>query len=39
MAYTHWISGDGGYEYAFDKVIVPAIEKYNPDLIVVASGE
>ena len=31
-------SGVGAYEAAFDRVVVPAIEKYKPELIIVPSG-
>jgi acetoin utilization deacetylase AcuC-like enzyme len=31
-------TGVGGYECAFDQVVVPAIEKFAPDIIAVASG-
>ncbi|KII91458.1 hypothetical protein PLICRDRAFT_173305 [Plicaturopsis crispa FD-325 SS-3] len=31
-------SGDGAYGYAIDSVVVPALEKFQPELIVVASG-
>ncbi|KAI5480515.1 hypothetical protein MNV49_000668 [Pseudohyphozyma bogoriensis] len=31
-------SGNPGYEYAFDKVICPALMQFKPDLILVASG-
>jgi acetoin utilization deacetylase AcuC-like enzyme len=31
-------TGDGGYEYVFDSVVIPAIRKFHPDLILVASG-
>lgn len=31
-------SGVGAYEAAFDRVIVPALQKYKPDLIIVPSG-
>lgn len=31
-------TGHGGYYYAFDEVIVPAIKKFKPDIIAVASG-
>lgn len=32
-------SGDGAYGYAIDSVVVPALEKFQPELIVVASGK
>ena len=31
-------TGVGGYYYAFDTVVIPAIEKFKPDIIAVASG-
>lgn len=31
-------TGDGGYLYAFDEVVVPAIRRFAPELILVASG-
>lgn len=31
-------TGIGGYESAFDRVVIPAIEKFRPDIIAVASG-
>jgi acetoin utilization deacetylase AcuC-like enzyme len=31
-------TGNGGYIYAFEQVVAPAIAKFKPDLIVVASG-
>src|SRR5690606_30958083 len=31
-------SGDGCYEAAFDRVVVPALERFRPELIIVASG-
>lgn len=31
-------TGDGGYAYAMERVVVPALERFGPDLIVVASG-
>lgn len=31
-------SGHGAYEAAFERVVMPAIERFDPDLIVVASG-
>ena len=31
-------TGVGGYYYAFDEVVIPAIRKFNPDIIAVASG-
>jgi acetoin utilization deacetylase AcuC-like enzyme len=31
-------SGTGCYEAAFERVVVPALERFRPDLIIVASG-
>jgi acetoin utilization deacetylase AcuC-like enzyme len=31
-------TGDFGYQYAFDRVVVPALRAFHPDLVVVASG-
>ncbi|RLN57227.1 hypothetical protein BBJ29_006344 [Phytophthora kernoviae] len=31
-------SGSGAYEYAFQKVVVPAVEKFQPDFMLVSSG-
>ena len=31
-------TGNGGYLYAFEEVVRPALKKFKPDLIVVASG-
>lgn len=31
-------SGVGAYESAFDRVIIPALEVYNPELIIIPSG-
>ncbi|HVW69715.1 MAG TPA: class II histone deacetylase, partial [Steroidobacteraceae bacterium] len=31
-------SGSGAYEYAFERVVLPALEKYAPELIIVPSG-
>ncbi|MEQ8233217.1 MAG: class II histone deacetylase [Gammaproteobacteria bacterium] len=30
--------GDAAYRYAMQRMVIPAIERYRPDLIVVASG-
>lgn len=30
--------GDGGYAYAMERVVLPALERFRPDLVVVASG-
>ncbi len=31
-------AGDGAYFAAFDRVVIPALERFRPELIVVASG-
>ncbi|MBB4661861.1 class II histone deacetylase [Conexibacter arvalis] len=31
-------SGDGAYEAAFERIVVPALERFEPQLILVASG-
>lgn len=31
-------TGDGGYDYAMRTVVVPAVRRFRPDLILVASG-
>ncbi|TVQ59653.1 MAG: class II histone deacetylase [Rhodobacteraceae bacterium] len=31
-------SGDGAYVAAFERVVLPALDRFRPDLIVVASG-
>ena len=31
-------TGNGGYIYAFEKVVAPALRKFKPDLIAIASG-
>ncbi|MGV1049390.1 MAG: class II histone deacetylase [Solirubrobacterales bacterium] len=31
-------SGTGAFEAAFDRVVVPALTRFHPDLIIVASG-
>jgi len=31
-------TGHGGYYYAFDEVVIPAIKQFKPDIIAVASG-
>lgn len=31
-------TGVGGYAHAFDEVVIPAIRKFKPDIIAVASG-
>lgn len=30
--------GDEAYRYAFEQLVIPALEKYQPELIIVASG-
>ena len=30
--------GKGAYSYAFERVVLPALEKFSPDLILVSSG-
>ncbi len=31
-------SGDNAYRYAFGRIVLPALERFRPELIVVASG-
>ena len=31
-------SGSGAYRYAFDTVVIPALDRFKPDLILVSSG-
>lgn len=31
-------SGMGAYKYAFDEVVIPALERFKPDIIFVSSG-
>jgi len=31
-------TGNGGYQYAFQEVVLPALDRFKPDLIAVASG-
>ncbi|MFM7146435.1 MAG: class II histone deacetylase, partial [Actinomycetales bacterium] len=31
-------TGNGGYEYAFQQVVIPALRQFQPDVIVVPSG-
>lgn len=31
-------SGTGAYYYAFDTVVIPALKRFQPDLILVSSG-
>lgn len=31
-------SGRGAYKYAFDKVVIPALDRFQPDYILVSSG-
>jgi acetoin utilization deacetylase AcuC-like enzyme len=30
--------GDGAYEAAFERIVVPALDAFRPDLVIVASG-
>jgi acetoin utilization deacetylase AcuC-like enzyme len=32
-------SGDGVYRYAFQELVVPAVEKFQPELIIVCAGQ
>lgn len=32
-------TGDKGYKYAMDELVVPAVHKFNPDLIVMVIGQ
>ncbi len=32
-------SGDAVYQYAFEQVVIPAIEKFEPELILVSAGQ
>jgi acetoin utilization deacetylase AcuC-like enzyme len=32
-------SGDGAYKYAFEQIVLPAITKFKPDLIIIAAGQ
>lgn len=31
-------TGNGGYQYAFDRVVIPAVYRFQPDFIFVSSG-
>ena len=31
-------SGQGAYTYAFEQVVIPALYRFQPDLILVSSG-
>ncbi|WP_369363370.1 hypothetical protein AB5L52_09640 [Streptomyces sp. CG4] len=31
-------TGNGGYDFAFTEVVVPALDRFHPELIIVASG-
>lgn len=31
-------SGHGAYQYAFESVIIPALDRFRPDLVLVSSG-
>lgn len=31
-------SGDGAYEYTFNRVVIPALYRFKPDIILVSSG-
>ncbi|POM58175.1 Histone deacetylase [Phytophthora palmivora] len=31
-------SGSGAYEYAFENVVLPALERFKPDFVLVSSG-
>ena len=31
-------AGDDAYRYAFERIVIPALDRYRPQLIVVASG-
>lgn len=32
-------TGDRGYKYAMDELVVPAVHKFNPDMIVMVIGQ
>ncbi|MCL1990123.1 MAG: class II histone deacetylase [Defluviitaleaceae bacterium] len=32
-------SGDAAYHYAFEQIVVPAVEKFEPELIIVSAGQ
>lgn len=31
-------SGSGAYKYAFDTVVIPALDRFRPDFVIVSSG-
>lgn len=31
-------SGHGAYEYVFDTIVLPALRRFQPDLVLVSSG-
>lgn len=35
----HAGSGDAVYKYAFEQIVIPAIEKFEPELILVSAGQ
>ena len=35
----HAGSGDGAYKYAYEQIIIPAIENFKPELILVSAGQ
>lgn len=35
----HAGSGDGVYQYAFEEIVNPAVEKFQPELILVSAGQ
>jgi len=35
----HAGSGDAVYKYAFEQIVIPATEKFKPDLILVSAGQ
>lgn len=32
-------TGDGGYAYAFDRIVEPVVTEFDPDLLVVSAGQ
>jgi len=32
-------SGDAAYQYAFEQIVIPAVEKFQPELILVSAGQ
>jgi len=32
-------SGDAVYQYAFEKIVIPAIDKFSPELILISAGQ